>query len=136
MIPHMIDAPMHDKSGHDKSGHDKFGRDEQDRLLMRLFAEQAQSLPATGFMVQLVTRLEREQQRRRAYSAVAIVAMLVVGVLTAPWVTQVLVVLENLAVAATGALGSALLSPIAWVACGAVLFALLPVFYVWRPWRS
>lgn len=111
-------------------------RDEQDALLTRLFAEQDQSLPAADFLVQLVARLEREHRKQRGYSIAAAIAILVLGAAIAPWFAQVTSVFVELTVAATGAIGSMLSSPIAWLVGSALVFAFLPVVYVWRTWRG
>lgn len=110
-------------------------RDNHDPVLARLFAEQASSLSADGFITQLVLRVEREQQKHRFLLVVLVVSLLAAAALLMPWVMQVSAAIGSLATDFSEAFGSLLHSPLAWLVAGALAIGMLPVVYVWRAWR-
>jgi hypothetical protein len=115
---------------------DKTMRDDHDPFLTQLFAEQDQSLPVADFMARLVVQVELEQRKQRAYSIIAVVAILAIATLIAPWIAQAMEVLAAVVTECLTAVAPFFQSPLTWLVCGALVFALLPVIYTWRAFRS
>jgi hypothetical protein len=81
-------------------------------------------------------RLELAQRRRRAYLIIAVVAIFAIATLIAPWIAQAMEVLAAVVTECLTAVAPFFQSPITWLVCGALVFALLPVIYAWRAFRN
>ena len=108
--------------------------DDQDPVLRRLFAEPAPTASTDEFMLKLGQRLDARQRLRGVYRLLAIVACLVVSVLSAPWLAQITSTLIELAAVGPGANGF-LHAPLTWSVVVATVAGCLPVIYLWRTGR-
>jgi hypothetical protein len=107
----------------------------RDAMLAQLFAKGERALPDTEFLKQLLSRVEREQRRRQIYVTIALVFVLGLLALLAPWISESAANLVALGNQAANAIGSAVQSPIAWIIGAALVFAFAPLIYVSRWWQ-
>jgi hypothetical protein len=110
-------------------------RDDQDSVIWRLFAEQSHALPSEDFTLKLSKRMYERQRVRRGYRVLAIVACMVVSILSAPWVAQLTSTLIELAAVGIGTIGPYLYGPLTWLVVGATATGCSPVIYLWRTGR-
>lgn len=109
--------------------------DDLDPTILRLFAEQDQSLPASDFMLKLGNRLARQTGVRRAYRILAIGGCLILSVLSAPWVAQITSTLIERTAAGIHNTGPLFNAPLTWLVVGATAAGCSPVIYLWRTGR-
>jgi hypothetical protein len=115
---------------------DKPMRDNQDPILMRLFAERDLPLPADDFMAQITMQLEQERRKQHRNSIATVVAIVAGTALFIPWIAQAMAIALHLVDEYFEASGGFLQSPVTWLAGGALVFACLPIIYVWRAFRG
>jgi hypothetical protein len=109
--------------------------DDQDPVIRKLFAEQDQSLPSDDFMLKLAKRIDERQRARRVYKVLAIVACLVLSVLSAPWVAQIMSTLIEFTAAGVSMIAPIFYTPLTWLLVGATAAGCSPVIYLWRTGR-
>jgi hypothetical protein len=109
--------------------------DHLDLTILRLFAEQDQSLPASDFMLKLGNLLVRQRRVRRAYRFLAIGACLGLSALSAPWVAQVTSTIIEFTAAGIRTTGPLFNAPLTWLVVGATAAGCSPVLYLWRTGR-
>jgi hypothetical protein len=110
-------------------------RDNQDVVIRRLFAEQDQAAHSGDFMRQLDRRIDRQQRVRGVHSVLAIVAGLVLSMLSAPWVAQIAATLVELAADGISSVSPPVFAPLTWLIVGTTLAGCAPVVYLWRTGR-
>jgi hypothetical protein len=110
-------------------------RDNQDPLIGRLFAEQDQTGRSDDFLRQVSQRVDKRQRVRRVYKRLALLACLVLSMLSALWIARGAALLIELAALGIGAIGPLLYEPVTWLVVGATVAAWSPIIYLWRTGR-
>lgn len=110
-------------------------RDDQDPIISRLFAEQDQSLPPDDFMLKLGKGIDKQQRVRRVYKLVAILACVVLPILSAPWIARFMSTLIELTAVGINTVGPHLFVPLTWLVVVATAAGCSPVIYLWRTGR-
>ena len=110
-------------------------RDDQDPVLRRLFAEQGQALSADDFTLKLSNRMHKRQRVLRAFRVAAIVACMVVSLLSAPWVAQSTSTLIELTATGVGTIGQHLYGPLTWLVVVTSVVGCSPAIYLSRTGR-
>jgi hypothetical protein len=106
-------------------------RDDKDHTLVRLFAEQDQSLPPDDFVLRLARRIDDQQQARGIYRNLAVTACLVLSLLSAPWFAELASDLAGLTAAGISSIAPLLYMPLTWMVVSATMAGFSPVLYLW-----